>query len=316
MDKDRNDKNRTGNERRIHHLKELKYSDYKIAENQPNIDDWKILNSSNQKVGKVDDLLFDKEAMKVRYIVTNLKKGDILDEDRKVLIPIGQARLDKKNKNVLVPNVSGAQLAALPHFRKADELKQEEEFTIRNTFSGAGATGDSFGAYNRDTFYKHETFDEDRFYDYDERKNRENKTADGKIDVIEEDLEVGIKEVETAGARVTSRIVERPVEERVNLRKEHVEVKRNPVDRPASTSDLENFEEGTVEVHETSEVPVVNKEARVVEEVSLEKDVENKEKIIKDTVRKTEVDVDKLDDETRREREKKKRERETKNRDI
>lgn len=316
MDKDRNDNSRTRDNNKTHHLEALNHSDYKIAENQPNIDDWKILNSTDQKVGEVEDMLFDKTALKVRYIVTNLKKGDILEEDKKVLIPIGKARLDKKKKNVLVPNITRAQLTALPKYRKGEDLKQEDEFAIRNAFSGAGATGDSVGAYNRETFYKHEDFNEDRFYDYDDNMNKENRTANGKIDVIEEDLEVGKREVESGGARVTSRIVERPVEERVNLRKEHVEVKRNPVDRPASTSDLDSFEEGTVEVHETSEVPVVNKEARVVEEVSLEKDVENKEKVIKDTVRKTEVDVDQLDDETRRRREKEKRERETGNRKI
>lgn len=313
MDKDRNDNSRMRDNNNTHHLEELNHSDYKIAENQPNIDDWKIYNSTENKVGKVEDLLFDKKALKVRYIVTNLKKGDLLDEDKKVLIPIGQARLDRKNKNVLVPNITKAHLTTLPKYKRGEDLRQEDEFAIRNAFSGAGATGDSVGAYNRETFYNHDDFNEDRFYDYNDNMNT-GRTADGKIEVIEEDLEVGKREVETGGARITSRIVERPVEERVKLREEHVKVNRNPVDRPASTSEIENFEEGTVEVHETAEVPVVNKEARVVEEVSLEKDVENKEKVIKDTVRKTEVDVDKIKDETKRRKEKEKREHETGNR--
>ncbi len=62
---------------RINHLKELDHSDYKIADNQPHIDDWKIVDRSDRKVGKVHDMLFDKDRMKVRYIITNLKDGDI-----------------------------------------------------------------------------------------------------------------------------------------------------------------------------------------------------------------------------------------------
>lgn len=316
MDNNRTDNTRKSNSNTTYHLEELNDSDYKIAENQPNIDDWKILNSTDQKVGEVEDLLFDKQALKVRYIITNLKKGDLLDDDKKVLIPIGQARLDKKNKKVLIPNITKAHLTTLPIYRKSHDLNQDDELAIRNTFSGAGATGVAAGAYNKETFYDHEDFDEDRFYDDDNTMTNKNRTGDGKIDVIEEDLEVGKREVETGGARVSSRVVERPVEERVNLREEHVDVKRTKVDRPASSSDLDNFKEGTVEMHETKEVPVVNKEAHVVEEVSIDKNVQNKEEVVKDTVRKTEVDVDKLDDESKRRKEKEMRDREKGNRNM
>ena len=39
---------------------------------------------------------------------------------------------------------------------------------------------------------------------------------------------------------------------------------------------------------------MVNKEARVVEEVSLNKEVEERDEVVRDTVRKTEVDVENL----------------------
>ncbi|UJH92336.1 PRC and DUF2382 domain-containing protein [Antarcticibacterium sp. 1MA-6-2] len=281
MNNDRNDdrKNIRGTR-----LKELDHSDYKIAENQPKIDNWKILDTSGKKVGKVKDLLFDEQALKVRYIITNLKKGDFLDEDRDVLIPIGQAQLDRENERVIVPNINRELLTGLPHYRKVDDLTHDDETRVRNSFAGTTA-----GTYDRDNFYDHEHFDEDRFYDDDRNRSK------GKVDVVEENLEVGKREVETGGARISSRIVERPAEERVNLREEHVHVNRNPVDRPADSADLKNYENRTIEEHETSEVPVVNKEARVVEEVSLEKDVENREEVIKDKVRKTEVDVDRLE---------------------
>lgn len=278
---DRNEIRRNDNRQR---LQELSGSDYKIAENQPDIEDWKILDTTGKKVGKVKDLLFDESAMKVRYIVTNLKKGDWLDDDRDILIPIGQAQLDKDNERVVVPDLNRDVVTGLPHYKKVDDLTYDDETRIRNIFSGNTA-----GDYDRDKFYDHEHYDEDRFY-----ANNKDRDRTGKVDVVEEHLEVGKRTVDTGGARVSSRIVERPVEERINLREEHVNVNRNRVDRPADSGDLANFRNQTIEEHETSEVPVVNKEARVVEEISLDKEVENREEVIRENLRKTEVDVDRL----------------------
>lgn len=126
---------------------------------------------------------------------------------------------------------------------------------------------------------------------------------DQSIPVIEENLQVGKREVTTGGARLRSRIVERPVEETLRLRQERVTVDRQAVDRPATAADLANFQDAEIELTERAEVPVVSKEARVVEEISLSKDVEEREETVRDTVRKTEVDVenlrsDQLDDRT------------------
>jgi uncharacterized protein (TIGR02271 family) len=115
------------------------------------------------------------------------------------------------------------------------------------------------------------------------------------IPIIEENLNVGKRQVQTGGARLRSRIVERPVEESLRLREEHVRVERTSVDRPATDADFQNFQEGTIEIVESAEVPVVSKEARVVEEISLNKDVDEREETIRDTVRSTQVDIENLD---------------------
>lgn len=112
------------------------------------------------------------------------------------------------------------------------------------------------------------------------------------IPVIEEDVQVGKRVKESGGARIRSRVIEKPVEESVRLRKERVSVERKPVDRPASEKDLQNFQEGETKVTERSEVPVVEKNARVKEEVNLKKDVRETEETIREKARKTEVDVD------------------------
>ncbi|RDC63566.1 YsnF/AvaK domain-containing protein [Adhaeribacter pallidiroseus] len=138
--------------------------------------------------------------------------------------------------------------------------------------------------------------------DIDERaeqyRSNTNTSADvntsGAIPIIEEELQVGKRVVETGGARIRSRIIERPVEESVRLRVEHVRVERNPVNRPATEADLANFREGEIELREQAEVPVVGKEARVVEEVRLGKDVEERQETIHETVRRTDVEVEDL----------------------
>lgn len=131
----------------------------------------------------------------------------------------------------------------------------------------------------------------------DSRSNRKEAT----IPKMEERLNVGKRvEERSGGVRVRSRIVERPVEEHIRLREEHVNVERQPVNRPVSPDELDRFQDKEIEFTERNEVPVVNKEARVVEEIKLTKEVTERNETIRDNVRHTEVDIDKINDKTRR----------------
>jgi len=115
-----------------------------------------------------------------------------------------------------------------------------------------------------------------------------------KIPVVEENLNVGKREVERGGARIRSRIVEKPVEENIRLREEHVTVNRRPVNREVSGDDINRFQPGEMEITEHAEVPIVGKEARVVEEVEVGKQVTEREETVHDTVRGTRVDVEEM----------------------
>ncbi len=121
--------------------------------------------------------------------------------------------------------------------------------------------------------------------------------GDGKettIPVIEEEVRVGKREVESGGVRVRAHVTETPVEETVNLREEHVEVERRPANRAVSAADVNNLQDRTFEVHETSEEAVVDKQARVVEEVVVSKETDVHQEKVRDTVRHTDVDVDQI----------------------
>jgi uncharacterized protein (TIGR02271 family) len=110
------------------------------------------------------------------------------------------------------------------------------------------------------------------------------------IPVVEEELKVGKREVERGGVRVESRVEEVPVEQQVRLKEEHVHVERRAVDRPVGAGD-EAFREGSFEVTERAEEAVVAKEARVVEEVVVNKEVGERTETVRDTLRRTDVDV-------------------------
>jgi len=156
---------------------------------------------------------------------------------------------------------------------------------------------DDYGAINvneRASQYDTTNTTLDRSTTVDTTRTGDTSDRDTTINRIEEDLQIGKRTVETGGVRVRSRIIEKPVEENIRLREERVTVERNPVDRTASRDELSNFEERDIELSERAEVPVVNKEARVVEEIRVSKDVDEREETIRDTVRKTEVDVEKL----------------------
>jgi uncharacterized protein (TIGR02271 family) len=121
---------------------------------------------------------------------------------------------------------------------------------------------------------------------------REVETGDVKVPVVEEELHVGTRQVQRGGVRLYTRVTERPVEETVRLRDETVHVERHPVDRPATEADVAAAKEGTIEVTETDEEAVIAKQARVVEEVVVRKDVQEHTETVRDTVRRTEVEVE------------------------
>lgn len=118
------------------------------------------------------------------------------------------------------------------------------------------------------------------------------RTEEGVIPVVEEELQVG-KRATRRGVRVHTTVHERPVEETVTLRDEQVNVERRTVDRPVTGAEAEAaFRESDIELEETHEQAVVSKEARVVEEVVVDKDVTEREEVVRDTVRRTEVNVE------------------------
>lgn len=114
------------------------------------------------------------------------------------------------------------------------------------------------------------------------------------IPVLREELKVDKREVQRGGVRIFSHVVEEPVDQSLNLREEHVSIQRRTVNQPIDPADVTAFKDTTIEMRESAEEAVVSKTARVVEEVTIGKEVTNREEHIRDTLRHTEVEVENL----------------------
>jgi uncharacterized protein (TIGR02271 family) len=127
-----------------------------------------------------------------------------------------------------------------------------------------------------------------------ERRQRE--LTDGgvlSIPVIEEELRVGKRVVERGGVRIFVHVETIPVEVPVTLRDETISVERRPVDQVIDNPDaILDQQQQSAELREIDEEPVVEKRVVVKEELVIRKDVEERTETIRDTVRRTDVDVE------------------------
>ncbi len=116
-----------------------------------------------------------------------------------------------------------------------------------------------------------------------------------RIPVVEEQVVIGKRMSDTARTiNVQSRIVSDTVAEDVHLRDENVSVERRPVNREVSSADAAALlDEGqTVTMTERNEEVVVGKKAVVTDEVVVSKTAGDRVERVEETVRRTEVDID------------------------
>ena len=81
-------------DKNYNHLIELGGSDYEIVDGEPDVRGWKVKNEAGQLIGQVTDLLFDPQSQQVRYLIIDLNDAEfVVEEDKKILVPIGLASL-------------------------------------------------------------------------------------------------------------------------------------------------------------------------------------------------------------------------------
>lgn len=293
---------------------------YKIKDFDPNYKDHFDqdiigfdLYSRDDKVGSVDNLLVDEQG-RFRYFVINTGLWIL---GKKVLLPIGQARISFTDRRVYADGLSREQVENLPSFDDLDKFDYDQEESIRNVYRptttsatgsyanqsasleqsaplnmGSTAHDQSVAASNQNlgTAYDRDSYSYDRdpaLYEMNERNHQnlrlyEERLIANKTRQRTGEVRVG-KHVETETAHVT-----------VPVEKERVVIERtNPVDAGVSTPGAGDFQEGEVariEVYE--ETPDIRKEAFVREEVRVRKEVDRQNVEAEETLRKERLDID------------------------
>ena len=231
-----------------------KQDDYDVVNDNQDCIGWTITDQSGKDFGKVTEMLVNTETEMVDSIIVDGRKR----------IPASDIAL--RDGRVVVRGV----------------LHEEEYKQTQSTMAETSETTQSYAAMQSSAGAKHVAGVT--------RAANENEVV---LPIIEERLAIGKRTVEKGAARVRTSVQEVPVQESVNLREENVTVERRPVDRAVENAPAA-FKEGTIEVTEMAEVPVVSKEAHVVEEVVVGKNVTERQQTVSDTVKRTEVDVDEV----------------------
>jgi sporulation protein YlmC with PRC-barrel domain len=161
---------------RVVRLKDLK--DYTVAKGDPDVRGWNVYANDGRRIGEVDELLVDVEAMKVRYLDIDLDR-DVLSvtggalgaspatpgtatapgtRSDHVLIPIGSAQLDEREDRVIV-DLLHTLVGGLPSYDHGP-VTREYETSVRQHFDRDYRHDP---ARDRD-FYNHDLYNEDRFW--------------------------------------------------------------------------------------------------------------------------------------------------------
>jgi uncharacterized protein (TIGR02271 family) len=231
-----------------------KQDDYDVVNNNQDCIGWSVTDQSGNVFGKVTEMLVNTETEMVDSIIVDGRKR----------IPASDISLS--NNSVVVRGV-------LHEEEYGQTQNMTEEVTEVNQNYAAMQTGGGARHVSGVT-----------------RAANDNEVV---LPIIEEQLRLGKRTVEKGGAQVRTSVAEVPVEQSVTLREENVTVERRPVDRVVANAPGA-FKEGTIEITTQAEVPVVSKEAHVVEEVVVGKNVTEHQETIRDTVRRTEVDIDEV----------------------
>lgn len=98
--------------------------DFEVADGNPDVRGWKVMSADGQEIGRVDQLLVDTDAMKVRYLDVDMKRGMGGAEDRHTLLPIGYAVLDRHTQTVKATNLRAEECPTIPAYGRAALTQQ------------------------------------------------------------------------------------------------------------------------------------------------------------------------------------------------
>lgn len=134
---------------------------YTVADDDPDVRGWKVISKNGNEVGVIDELIVDRNEMKVRYLDIDLNDNFLDDgRDRHLLLPIGVAEIDEYDDMVFVPGIDRSLVSKIPAFT-GDQVTRDYETTLINVLS---ADNDERSGSRLENFYDREHFNDSKFY--------------------------------------------------------------------------------------------------------------------------------------------------------
>jgi uncharacterized protein (TIGR02271 family) len=242
-----------------------------------------VFGSDDEKIGEVD-------TVESNYFV--VRKGFFFPEDH--YIPVDAVSTfdeDRIYLNYTKDQVLEQQWGSPPVATTTERATtSDHDTTAAGTTSAdydTAATGTTGTAGTVDT---EDVLDRD-VADRDYTQHDSTEQHETNIPVHEEELVTRRRDVDRGSVNVSKHVVEEEAAVDVPVTEERVEVSRRAVDRDVQTGD-DAFQEGTIEIPVHGEEVEVDKQARVVEEIDVDKTATQNTKHVTDTVRREEVTID------------------------
>lgn len=195
--------NRDNDNKNLYYLNEL--SDYKVADDDPDVRGWQVKDADNRVIGKVDNMLVNKRAERVVYLDVEVDKSIIeADHDpygqpansdvhefinkegeNHIIVPVGLVSLNEDQKFVYTDRINHQTFAETKRIQKGSRVNREYEVVVLDS-------------YNRD------------YRDDDRRDRRDNDTtiSDGRtvsssnrVERRDPDLDDNRRDVDRGSAR-------------------------------------------------------------------------------------------------------------------
>ncbi|CAN5774538.1 hypothetical protein BH23GEM9_BH23GEM9_25580 [soil metagenome] len=129
--------------------------DFEVSDHDPDVRGWDVIAADGRRIGEVEDLIVDTRAMKVRYLDVEVDKDYRAgDDEARILIPIGQARLHEDEDHVHVDSLSSTDVRTFPAYQ--GRMDRTYEDTVHRHFGATTAATDSY--------YASDNFNDERFY--------------------------------------------------------------------------------------------------------------------------------------------------------
>ena len=176
----------------LYYLNEL--SDFKVDDDDPDVRGWKVRDTDNKVIGKVDNLLVSKEKKRVVYLDVEVDKSIIdanhdpygkpagqvhefinKDGENHLILPVGLARLDVDDECVYSDQITRQTFAETKRVEKGYDVDRDYEIVVLES-------------YNRDLnedFTQNRDWNDHEKDNLDENRDRDRNLASDRNDLGE-----------------------------------------------------------------------------------------------------------------------------------